>query len=909
MTKLMLMGGVAMIAVSAGLCSGAYAQQSEKDDAVVEEIEVTGIRRSLSESIDKKRNAATVVDAISSTDLGRFPDENVAEALQRVTGVQINRIRGEGSSVNIRGFNRDFSQVLLNGNVVTSASDAGATLFTGDLRSSRVFDFTMLASDFVRSLEVYKGSVASIEEGGLAGTINVSTPRPLEIGERVINFTAQGVYQSNSGRLAPRVSGIYSDVFADGKWGVTLAAAVSLQRRETHQSRNTGGRDGDLDFDGDGDVEFGRFIDRTDVFLNREERDQYSLLGTVQFEPQDNLTFTFDSFYVRQEVDAERSELIHLNFLANNIVVQDQVSINDVEFGANTPVAITQLNEGNFIVPNQAWEDRQGETFHMALNALYETGPWTIKPRASYSRSLSTGANWQLAGQYRTDTIDSIADGAISLIYPEQSQAVRLDPSVIGWLASNNNVDQRSLDRLWDMAIDVTRDISWDNFNASIDFGAKYTERTIAGRRPQLVINNATFENLTGSPSLEPWGVVVSAGSGDILGAAPSGTNVPNEFLSTRASDFARSFTIDEAIAAGADLRPRQERSDNVSENIFAFYASMNVATDDDRLSGNFGIRVINTDQTSFGVAADFSGIVRDLVLSTVQVPTADEIFVTRDYWNVLPSVNLRYNVSDEFVVRFGASRTMTRPDLPDLSANTDIRASLDVDPRITRRNPNLDPFISDNFDLSFEYYFEEGAAITVGLFQKELVSLVAQNERTEVLPITEIDADGNVNTNQPTEFIIAELTNGEGASVRGLEFSYQQPFTMLPAPFDGLGVVTNYTYIDVDDDSQQLTQVSEHQFTVSGYYEKGPLSIRLAYTWRDEYDAAFGTLFGTDRIVEAYGSLDGNITYDINDDFSIVLEAVNIADSAQLERDGNGFPHTVRDFGTRILFGLRGRF
>jgi len=199
----------------------------------LQEVVVSGVRRSLENAINTKRDADVVVDAISAEDVGKFPTENIAESLQRVTGVQISRFRGEGQNVTIRGLSPGFTLVELNGHTVANALGASGT------NISRNFDFTILPSEFVSSVEVFKTPSADMEEGGLAGTVIARTVRPLDIGKRKVTANIEEANESNRDEWSPRASAFYTDVFADGKLGVSLGGAYTKRTTETDEHRIT----------------------------------------------------------------------------------------------------------------------------------------------------------------------------------------------------------------------------------------------------------------------------------------------------------------------------------------------------------------------------------------------------------------------------------------------------------------------------------------------------------------------------------------------------------------------------------------------------------------------------------------------------------------------------------------------
>jgi len=235
--KMFVKTGVSLF-VGAMVASGPAYSQSDDTQAsgsVLEELVVTGIRQSLKNSVDVKRNASGVVDAISAEDIGNFPDTNIAESLQRITGIQINRERGEGNTASIRGLPADFVQVRLN-NIALPNAIGDAVRDT-----SRTFDFAALPSEFVRTLEVHKTPQASLEEGGLAGTIVIRTPRPFDYQDRVISFTVEGSLESNHDEVGPRFTGFFSDRFGEEEnFGITAGISLSERNAGTQEFQNFG---------------------------------------------------------------------------------------------------------------------------------------------------------------------------------------------------------------------------------------------------------------------------------------------------------------------------------------------------------------------------------------------------------------------------------------------------------------------------------------------------------------------------------------------------------------------------------------------------------------------------------------------------------------------------------------------
>ncbi|HET6592923.1 MAG TPA: TonB-dependent receptor plug domain-containing protein, partial [Xanthomonadales bacterium] len=301
--------------------------QDAEEAGVMEEVMVTGIRRSLSDSAAIKRDADGVVDALSAEDIGKFPDTNLAEAMSRITGVSIDRTSpggppGEGQRITVRGIGPDYNLVLLNGRQMP-----GATILDTDPSSSRAFDFSNLASEAVSGVDVYKTSMANIPTGGIGATVNIRTARPLDIGERAMSFGAKGVYDDSTqdASWTPEVSGIYSDVFADGKFGIALTGIYQDREFGANQANtsdgwrfipaggggwgelNPGSNPADIINDPRPDSLYG-VPQHLRYSIQDIERQRTNGQLVMQWRPVENFTATLDYTYSELEIETRRSE-------------------------------------------------------------------------------------------------------------------------------------------------------------------------------------------------------------------------------------------------------------------------------------------------------------------------------------------------------------------------------------------------------------------------------------------------------------------------------------------------------------------------------------------------------------------------------------------------------------------------
>lgn len=892
-----LLAGVAASGLMAAPALGQDEGDAAAPEATGETIVVTGIRESLQQAVNVKRNAPVIADVISSTDLGRFPDDNVAESLQRITGVQIQKRRGEGSQVSIRGLPPVFTQTTLNGRNLASAFNAGG--------ATRSFEFGALPSEFVNRLEVYKTPTASIPEGGLSGTVIIRTPRPLDVGRQQVALSVQGAYDQNAGKIAPKASALYTDTFADGTMGITLGAAYQERESETQSIIGRGFRRSRQGVQN---------IVIPEKYSDSKER--LSLLGTFEFEPSSGARLFVDAFYTSLKVDAPRT---NSGFQFGNSIAGGPTSVIDPDYSVfeeiNGETFATRLRITNAEVRAASrWEYRDGDTFSVSGGGDFEFGNWTANAEVTYSKSDQVFDNLNIAtlAILPDAAYDTTLDDVISLTLSPASLDVFYDPNSYQILSLNGDFKSTIDDEIFQSRLDLEREMD-SGIISAIKVGGLYTRQKQLGVSRRLVISGPDFGALTGlSESLvfpgtfnaAPFIDYVSAGNGSYLGAYSGPSEFPSVLTVTTTRDWVNSFGRENLAAEGSFTTDDAARID-VLEKSLAAYGQLDFESEDGNIQGNVGLRFVHTKQDSAGVAPDLDGII-SLPNSggVIIIPAGEDVIVKRSYTDWLPSFNLSLNLTDDLVARVGASRTMARPNLGDISPSTTARST---PPTVTSKNPNLDPFRSNNFDAALEWYFDNDAILSATVFYKDIASLIVADQRIEDLTIT-ADFGNGTTEQQELEFIIQSLANGDGATLKGLELGFQDGFEGLPGLLSNTGVLLNYTFLD-NSNQEELVGASKHNVNASAYYEGEKLALRLSYTWRSKYLINANAQEGDGEFIKAGGSLDGNITYDFNDNFSVVLEGTNLLDTPITSVDGNNFPAIFEDNGRRVLFGVRASF
>lgn len=881
-------------------------------DSAGNAIVVTGIRAGLDRAISVKRRADSVVDVISAEDVGRFPDVNVAESVQRITGVQINRTRGEGRTVNIRGLPANFTLGTFNGRLLPNA------LSNADTASSRTFDFTILPPEFIRLLSVYKSPTADLEEGGLSGTVDVTTPRPFDTGRRVLSASAQGEYESNSGKFAPRASAFYSDVFADGRIGFSAGISYTRRKPETHTAGAfyttltegggipAGAGRGPDDLNGDGVIDPNlrvRIPLQTYVYNYEEDNERISAISSLQFKASDALTLSLDGFYSKLNVTAITNENLQIFNNASTVISAQAQDIDGLPTTTRLRVADLDNRGGG------RYERRKGYIYSLVGGAEYEADGWTAKLDASYARSAQHRDNLNIAtiANGEAEYIALPDDKVGSTIYYNGFDTARLDPASFRVASLNGEFNRDSSDEVWDVRADVAREFGTRGLTA-IRFGGHYVDRAIHQDNERLTVSaagvSALFGGLPAGPiagsfSAAPFMKLREAGSGQFLGSYNGSAIFPTSWLASDTRAFVSQFSDEELIAAGVITNDASGIT-NVAEQTWAGYARGDLAFG--RLSGNIGLRVVRTNQQTTGVSPDLNGItVLPDAGGITRVPAAEPLTVSRGYTDFLPSLNLKFEASDDVQLRLSASRTMSRPNLGDISPNTTASGTALT---VTRNNPYLDPFRANNLDLTAEWYFSRDGLLGAAAFYKDIGSLIRTDTTVETLPVTYIRSDGS-QQQASLDFAVSRLVNGSGVNVKGVEVYYQQAFRSLPEPFDGLGTVLNYTFID-NSDPTQLTAASKHNFNATGYYEKGPVGVRLSYSWRSGFLSSVAAAPAMNQYTRAFGTLDGSINIRFTNGVSLVFEALNILDTDESVQYEGGLPASYIDAGRRVFAGVR---
>ncbi|MEL6370926.1 MAG: TonB-dependent receptor [Pseudomonadota bacterium] len=931
-------------------------------DEATDEIVVTGIRGSLQQSLDVKRGSEQVVDAISAEDVGKFPDTNLAEALQRITGVAIDRSGGEGQFITVRGLGPEFNAVTLNGR--TLATD----------NPGREFSFDVLSSDVLQRAEVYKTSTPNLQSGGIGALVNIVTARPLETGTS-FSANAAGLYDTLRDEFSPQFSGVGSWRNDDATIGFLLGASYSNRRAQEDSSFTNGFalRTGDttiaapessagLTMADLGELPDGarvqqQVVHRRDV----QDRERLTINATGQISDGDRFTFTLDGLYTSFDVDSFATEFsgffsppfIDPQLDENGTVIS--FSRPGEDFLARNPdlAGVTGPSQNDNVI--NAPNDRDAETFAIGGNFDWDlTSAFNAELDIAYSRATRESVNpFVVLGALApaSPLIESVSNDGIStitnIVGATDTSIQRLHFVNVTRTEVEDEIFEAKFNGTWTIDRGFLQDISFggfftdrekgqdqfDNFSPTQGAGifCAYCGYTVDF--DDSILSEFSFDGfLDGVDGANTVPAATLTSSFEAAFAAlndPANIADPNRTGRSTIGDdelLARQAAAGNSIFGFFEPDFNPAASFAVDETVYATYFNTQWGGDFDGelpWSANLGFRVAITETTSTGVdqpVIEFRESVGDTQLSPIFGP-ATTVSIDNRYVNFLPSFNLKVEPTENTVVRLAYSETVTRPTLTELGVANSFGGRSNA-PTSTGGNPFLEAFESTNYDVSFEYYFGDTGFFGIQGFHKEFDNFI-ESQTLPVPGVVVIPAGNAGNTTGAdlpinVDFQDTRDRNGETGSITGVELAFQMAFESLPAPWDGFGTQLNYTYVTSEIDRQEGTPVADcdynglspHSFNATGFYEKGPLQARLSYNYRDEFLFQCFSNFSEPRQREAFGQLDFSTAFDINDNFQVYAEGINItgSDTRDFSRFSNRFL-TYSRTGSRYLVGVRAKF
>lgn len=855
------------------------AAQTRSPDAPVEEIVVKGIRGSLEEALEIKRNATGLVDAITAEDVGKFPDKNLAEALQRVPGIVINREFGEGERVSLRGTGTNLTRTLLNGHGLATAD----WFILDQLNTTRSFNYLMLPTDLIGKVTVHKSSRADLEEGGIGGVIDVETRKPLDLPATTVYGSFSGAWSELSDEFDPQASGLLSWKNDDESFGILVAAL----RQERNIRRDGVEVLGYFEADsGSGPVQVPSLIGSA---LFQQERVRTGGNVSLQFRPNDRLDVELSGL-----VSEFSADNINEKFMAWGVrAIGNGGTLTNATIVGDTAVAgrISSLNGGTAdfgVVYDAIDRFATATTRNIDLDGLVTFNDrWSLHFDVGYTDAEGNTENQPFVEFGAPATFDYDLRGRapqVSFLNVDPA-----DPSDMQFIFSSLHEilnDDSETYLYLDLDHRLDRGV-WKNLKV----GAKYTDHD-----RELDFNATTYGGFHVPINTLP----ATAFAGDLT---------PGDFLDNIESDgtLDRYWQVDRgaveqilfenlASSSGRVLYPQQTFA--VGEKAIGGYVMAELESD--RWRGDVGVRFVRTDQTSTGnlIDPDFGEIENPFGNYT-------PVTVDRDYTDVLPSANFAFDLSDELVLRAAAARVMARPDYTDVAPRTSLNPGALSG---TAGNPHLDPYRANQADLSLEWYPENGAGYAAAIFYKDIESFITDQPVEMNFPVQSATAPSlectplGPNTFD-CPFTINLRSNGGGGRIQGVELAATQPLA------NGFGFQANYTYADAEaDNGDPLPQASEHQFNLTGWFENERLSARLSWTYRSEFFVTFDRTTPLNQ--EALRSLDAAISYAVTDNVKLTFDGINLTNEEIVQYAGETFrPRAIYDNGRVYFFGVRVAF
>jgi TonB-dependent receptor len=950
----------------------ANAEQDKPDPKDLDKVTVVGgsYRASLEKALEAKRDSAEQIDVVMAEDIGKFPDLNLAESLQRVPGVTIDRDAGEGRSISVRGLGGDFSRVRING--LEALSTTGATDSSGGANRSRGFDFNVFASELFSSLTVRKTQSALVDEGSLGATVDLRVARPFDYEGFTSSIAVQAAHNDLSGTTKPRVSGLIANTWADGRVGGLLS--VSYSERSLFEEGfssvrwGEGGTSGTTTFcsplgydprlpgnnsgrgssvancHNSGGVLIPRpentpenvaaYETARDSFHPRlprygrlsHEQTRTGITGSLQFKLADATTLSVDGMY--SKLDSTRAE----NFLETI-----SFSRNSSQGGkAQTIVRAAEVNDrgdlvyGVFDNVDVRSESRFDEltTEFKQFSALLEH---RFNDRLDITALVGTSTSEFDNPRQTTVTFDIQNLQGYSWDFRDDADLPDIhyggidpaDPSAWNWISSPPANSTGSEIRIRPQG---TRN-QFDN--AKVDFGFRANETfTLRGGLSWKRYDMSSYEfrrtSETVVPAL-PAGTSIAEISMLLTGFGKGlGSSSPSSWLIPDLDKLASMFDIYcncNTGVAGGDFSLYSVSNGNARGNNFGIreedtggYLQLDFDVDlaGRPLRGNAGIRYARTRINARGYTSVGGGT---------------EVDFDHGYNDWLPSLNVAWEATDEFVLRFGAAKVMARPQLAALNPGSGISFNATGGTSTARvGNPFLDPFRATTIDLSAEWYFAEDSLLSVGLFYKDIDTYIQEFRATMTYAETGLPLEWLPAGFDPQNDVdLRQWINTPGGPLKGFEVNYQQPFTFLPGFWKDFGLQLNYTQVeskitygnsDVANSDvtfeNDLVNLSPNSHNATIYYDNGTFSARVSTAYRDNYLQRVPGQNGNDvEGKRATRSVDASMSYKLNKQLSLSLEGINLTDAYNQQfvdsyRDSTSvYHHTGREF----LLGLRYKF
>lgn len=905
---------VSPLAAAAAQTPASASSEVAADDQIVVTAKYSeGVDRSL----DVKRNSDSISDAVVAADIGKLPAFNIAEALQRVPGVTIVREAGEGQFISVRGLGPNFQAVTFDGMPLAYNEN-----IRNSGQSGRQFRLQVLPATLIDTIVVNKSATADLVEGGIGSSVDIRLINPLDR-KSFIAATAFGGYEERTDTVNP--NGSLTAGWRNNEETFGVIAGISYSKREVQFDRLRNGWS-TATVAGLGAI---RVPGDVQPYLELENRERISGIVGVQWRPASGIEIDIDGLYSKFNNETTERRLTY--FIPSRIAQLDRSTavVEDGRLVAGTIRGARMRNYAEYM-------DQAHENLQLNATLKLDLGGWQFEPRFSYAQARSDLDTPIQRVQYRTAngqggnvtfdfSNDVVAEGRVNLLFTDldlttgermifESFAVRpinsedVDKSFVLNIGRNTGFGIGGIDftkvRFGGQYSDRFRDYQRrDRNNAVLRAGATLTPAFLqfpvpANAFDQSIVNGQPWRNVD-------WNLF---NANYTLGAEFDGVNPNASDLAPTPADLQNSYRIGEEILAGYG------RVD--------FEAAVGAIP----VTGNLGVRYIRTrtevQGTEVAPIRSSTGVVTTTVTPTLNSASYSE-------W--LPSANATFKLADNVQFRLAAARTMTRPSLSELrnSINTNSvtvtrifneGAAALADPTLiltgAAGNPNLRPYTSWNFDMSFEWYFDKFGAFTAAAFHKDISDYIASDFETRSLAFAV-----NNGSTLPVNVLVATPVNVGDAQITGIEFGYTNKLSF------GLGVTATATFattkLELDrrgagNQSASMQGVSDVSYSITPFFETGPFEINVSYTYRSDYVTDAGALVTSlptpedvvSNVQKGFGIVDLGASFQVRPNIETFVQAVNVLNQRQVSYAGTKAEFTeIHTFGRSINFGVRAKF
>ncbi|WP_395445588.1 TonB-dependent receptor [Caulobacter sp. UC70_42] len=932
-------------AISLALAGSAWAQEaapaSQADDTV-DAIVVTGIRAGIQNSINIKKNETSIVEAVSAEDIGKLPDVSIAESIARLPGLAAQRVNGRAQVISIRGLAPDFTTTLLNGRQQASSGD------------NRAVEFDQYPSELLSSVVIYKTPDAQVSGMGLSGTADLRTVRPLEYGKRVLALNLRGEKTSgkklndDSHNVGGRFSASYINQFADGTIGVALGYAHLDSPSQVKRYKAYGYEAFPPESTSPDSADGALMLNGQEIMAVSRNNKRDAVIGIFEYQPNDRIHSTLDLYYSTfNQKETTRGAQWFSNPYADGVTYSN---VTTADMGGSKFATGGTLNNGVPIVRND-YNTRRDQLFSAGFNNEFQLTERTklvadlsyssnkrkeqiMETYAGYGRGVGgvTGSTADVGRTY--DTIGfKVADNGFSqydegLNYADASKVTLGDRAPWGGWGHDGAIRYPRVKE--DVkAVDIRLEHEMDGFITQLSGGVNYTKRN----KGKTVSDNDLF--------LKNGRQQVYVDQADLVSPTNLGFAGFGDVLSVKIGDVWKKYYNSSPILDANYY----DKNWDITEEVTTFFAKANFQSGD--LRGNVGVQVVKQKQESSGTMINDGGTLNGVKLPIVPI----KVNAKEDYTDVLPSMNLIYDLGGGHRIRLALSKTMARPRMDDLRANVtpsfdglvcskpgSCAAGTTVNPWTAGGgNPHLKPWRAKAADLAYEWYVSPATYVSVAGFYKKLDTYIYS--QSSVMDFTGVPIP--VGANLPSTVTISpqgQLTlpaNGNGGVVKGVEFSGAVELGQFADVLKGFGLQgslsltkSNLNTTSNPDPTQEvrIPGLSGTVYNVTGYYERGGFQARISQRYRSAFKGEVVQLFATRGFTEilADKQVDAQIGYTFNDgpleNLGILLQVNNLTDSpyrTRLGLDGGGtktqsggsLPETYEKYGRQILFGVNYRF